>query len=529
MSDPRPRRASRTGGRRRTDSKEVIQRSRKLAYLTPHMVGLSLLFAGGGMLVSAVVDVIERGHATFDLVASGLVTMAAGEALRRTTRVPTDLPPRAVFVAVSVSWIVTSFAGAIPYLFAGQLATFDAALFESISGFTCSGSSVFTGADFAEASSGILFWRQLTQWFGGMGIIVLAVAVLPFLGVGGLELIKAEAPGPTSDRLAPRVSETAKRLWLVYLVFTVASSIALLATGIGWFDSVGLSLAVASTGGFAPDAASIGAYDSVAVEFVVIIGMIIGGSSFTLIYNAVKGRPGLYARNSEFRLYIGGMALGIVVVTAILAIDGDGFGEAFRMAAFNVVTLGTSTGFGNANGAGSAGDFAAWAPAAQAVLLLFMWVGGMTGSTSGGMKVLRAQVMARVAWRELRRSERPRLAMPIKQGRDVLDEQVVGRIAGFVLLYIVVVVAASVLVTFEGTDVLTGFSGAVSAMGNMGPALGEAGPASSFAVYSVSERMTLALLMIIGRLEVFPMVLTMVVAVRWAGRGARRMTPHRSN
>jgi trk system potassium uptake protein TrkH len=520
---PRPGLAERARARRRVQP-EVIPRSRKVGSVTFHMVGLSLLFVGGGMLVSSLVDVIERGHATVDLLASGLLAMALGETLRRSTSVPRDLPPRAVFVAVTVSWVLASFAGAVPYLFAGRLSTVPAALFESISGFTCSGSSVFTAADFEQASPGILFWRQLTQWFGGMGIIVLAVAVLPFLGVGGLELIKAEAPGPTSDRLAPRVSETAKRLWLVYLVFTAASALALLVTGIGWFDSVGLSLALVSTGGFAPEAASIGAYDSVAVEVVVIIGMVIGGSSFALLYGAVRRGLGIYRRNSEVHLYLLGMAIGTLFVTGILLFDGYGFGSAIRNAAFNVATLGTSTGFGNATGTASPGDFALWPAAAQTVLLLFMWVGGMTGSTSGGMKVLRAQVMAKVAWRELKRSQNPRAVLPIKQGSEVLDEGVVGRIAGFVLLYVVVVVFATLSVTLEGTDVLTGFSGAVSAMGNMGPALGEAGPASSFAVYSVSEQLTLAVLMIVGRLEVFPMVLTFVVAARWAGRrtgGAR--------
>lgn len=492
-------------------------RPRRIPSVTLQMVALSLVFVGAGMVVCALIDVIDRGHAAAELTLTGLATMTVGEALRRSTRVPAHLPPRSVFIAVSVSWLVTSVVGAVPYLSTGLLDAFDGALFESISGFTCSGSSVFTAVDFDQASPGVLWWRQLTQWFGGMGIIVLAVAVLPFLGVGGLELIRAEAPGPSADRLAPRVSETAKRLWAVYLGFTVVSTVALLVTGVGWFDASGLALALVSTGGFAPEAASIGAYDSVAVEGVIIIGMVIGGSSFTLLYNAVRGRPGGYLRSSEFRMYIAAMVVGTVAVTAILAAAGSGVAEALRMAAFNVATLGTSTGFGNAAGVGSPGDFALWVPAAQVILFLFMWVGGMTGSTSGGMKVLRAQVMARVAWRELRRAERPRVVLPIKQGDEVLDEGIVGRVAGFVLLYVVVVIAASVVLTMAGTDVITGFSGAVSAMGNMGPALGEAGPASSFAVFSVPERMVLALLMIIGRLEVFPMVLTMVVAARWIG------------
>ncbi|MCB1011133.1 MAG: TrkH family potassium uptake protein [Microthrixaceae bacterium] len=494
---------------------------RRVRSVWVHMAGLSLVFTSAGMVVCAGVDVIEGGHGAAGLILAAGVTALVGEAMRRGSRVGEELNPRAVFVAVSLSWVITAVAGALPYLFTGLLGSFEGALFESISGFTCSGSSIFSAADFADATPGLLFWRQMTQWFGGMGIIVLAVAVLPFLGVGGLELIRAEAPGPTSDRLAPRVSETAKRLWAVYVIFTIASAVALFVTGIGWFDAAGLSLALVSTGGFAPEAASIGAYDSVAVEVVLIIGMVIGGASFTLLYAALKGRPLDYLRNSEFRAYVTGLFVGIAAVTVFLTTTGSAFGESLRMAAFNVVTLGTSTGFGNATGAGSPGDFALWAPAAQVVLLLFMWVGGMTGSTSGGMKVLRAQVMAGVAWRELRRAERPRIELPVKQGREVVGDAVVGRIAGFVLLYVVIVMAATLALTLAGNDILTGFSGAVSAMGNMGPALGEAGPASSFAVYSAPERMILAVLMLVGRLEVFPMVLSLVVAANWMSRRVR--------
>ena len=225
----------------------LLKPSRWATYpsVTAHMAGLSLGFTGAGMAVCAAVDAIEGGSAVVALLAASVLTVALGETIRRRTHVPGDLPPRAVFVAVSVSWLATSVLGALPFLFSGLISSFEPALFESISGFTCTGSTVLSAEDFAAASPGVLFWRQLTQWFGGMGIIVLAVAVLPFLGVGGLDLIRAEAPGPTSDRLAPRVSETAKRLWLVYVGFTVVSTVALLATGLDWFDASGIALALA--------------------------------------------------------------------------------------------------------------------------------------------------------------------------------------------------------------------------------------------------------------------------------------------
>ncbi|MCB1027255.1 MAG: TrkH family potassium uptake protein [Microthrixaceae bacterium] len=479
-----------------------------------HMAGLSMLFVGAGMILCAVVDLAAGGDAAGALMASAGITAAVGELCRRNSRIPDDIRPANVFVAVTMSWLATSAAGALPFLTSGLIDRVDNALFESISGFTCTGSTVLSSADFDAASPGVLFWRQLSQWFGGMGIIVLAIAVLPFLGVGGLGLIRAEAPGPTSDRLAPRVKETAKRLWLVYVGFTVLSIVALMATGIGWFDSAGLAAALVSTGGFAPKAASVGAYDSVIVEVILIVGMIYGGASFTLHYNALRGRVGVYARNSEFRAYLAAIALGIAAVTAILVHDGFRPAGALRAAAFNVVTLATSCGFGNATYAGSPGDFTVWAPAAQVILLLFMWVGGMTGSTSGGIKVMRAQVMARVAWREVIRASLPKVVRPIKQGSEPLDEPVVTRIGGFVMLYFLMVIVSALLVTLAGTDVTSGLSGAVSAMGNMGPALGEAGPTSNFLIYSAPERAVFGLLMLIGRLEVFPMTLAVVVAAQ---------------
>jgi trk system potassium uptake protein TrkH len=492
------------------------------------MVGLSLLFVAAGMVLCAVVDAVRAGHAVGALLASAGLSAAAGALCFRGSRIPADIRPKEVFIAVSMSWLATSAAGALPFLLSGLIGRIDNALFESISGFTCTGSTVLSAADFDAASPGVLFWRQLTQWFGGMGIIVLAIAVLPFLGVGGLGLIRAEAPGPTSDRLAPRVKETAKRLWLVYLGFTALSIAALMATGIGWFDSAGLAAALVSTGGFAPEAASVGAYDSTIVELILVVGMIYGGASFTLHYNALRGRPGVYARSSEFRMYLGLILAGTAVVTLLLFNDGFGFGSAVRSALFNVVTLATSCGFGNATAAGSAGDFAVWAPAAQVVLLLFMWVGGMTGSTSGGIKVLRAQVMGRVAWREVIRARLPHVVHPIKQGSEPLPEPVVNRIGGFVMLYFLIVISSALFVTLAGTDVSSGLSGAVSAMGNMGPALGDAGPTSNFGIYSAPERALLAALMLVGRLEVFPMTLAIVAALQRFRSATRRWVPHRT-
>jgi trk system potassium uptake protein TrkH len=293
-------------------------------------------------------------------------------------------------------------------------------------------------------------------------------------------------------------------------------------TGLSLYDASAHALALVSTGGFSPNIDSIGAYDDLGVELVVVVGMVLGGTSFTLHYQAVRGRLGAYLQSSEFILYLLGIIGATAVVSVLLATDGAGIGASVRNALFNVVTLATSTGFGNATGDASLGNFAAWVPAAQVILFSFMWSGGMTGSTSGGIKVLRVQVMGRVAWREMVRARRLRVVRPITQGDEPIEEATVSRITGFVLLYFLIAVGAGAVLTFGGTDITTSFSGSVSAMGNMGPALGEAGPTSSFLVFPRAGRMLLALLMLVGRLEVFPMVLLAVAGVRQLGLGARR-------
>jgi trk system potassium uptake protein TrkH len=477
-----------------------------------HIAGLSLLFLAGGMSVCALVDLVDRGDAIVPLAVSAALVASVGLLAWRATSVPTTLSAGAVFGSVFFAWMMMSVAGALPYLFSGTFETVDSALFESVSGFSCSGSTLL--AEPESIDRGVLFWRQMTQWFGGMGVIVLAVAVLPFLGVGGLELISAEAPGPTSDRLAPRVSETAKRLWLVYLGFTVVMAVVLLVAGLSPFDAVAYSFTTVSTGGLAPHSASVGEFDSVTIEVIFQIGMLIGAMNFTLHWLALRGRPSAYWRNGEWRMFIGLTALAVVVVTAINTDELASVGESLRDSSFNVVSLATSTGFGNASASNIGGDFVLWASSAQLVLLFLMLIGAMTGSTSGGMKILRLQVMARFARRELTRARRPRVVEPIRTGSTPVPEDVVARIVGFVLLYLLLAGIGTLLVAALGADVVTAGSGVVSAIGNMGPALGDAGPTSTFLVFTRPARAVIMALMLIGRLELYAVILAVVAAPR---------------
>ena len=485
--------------------------------LSLHVVGLALLFLVPGMLVATLV---EWGSATSDgersLLVSALITAAAGVSLAWGFRPPDDVRPTDTFPVVVWTWVSCSLFGTLPYVLDADMfgwAHWDSALFESISGFTASGSTVLVDID--THGRGMLLWRQLTQWYGGMGMLVLAVSVLPLLGVGGQELMRAEIPGPESDRLAPRISGTAKRLWAVYAGLTVAIAIALFAVpGVGLYDAVAHALTVAATGGFSPYGASIGHFDSLAVELIVAGGLIIGSMSFSLHYRAVLGNFGVYRRASDQMLFLKMLAGATGVVTLLLWLrQGAPFGLSLRDGFFNVVTLASSGGFHNTR-RGGLGDFAAWLPPAQVVLAILMLIGGGAGSTAGGMKVFRGQIAAAHALRSIRQARRPRSVIPIKLGGSVIPERIVGRVLGFGTLFIITFGAGTLVVASLGTDPVTAASGVISAMSNMGPALGEAGPSANFAVFTRPARLVLAALMLIGRLEITAVYLGAAVILR---------------
>ena len=485
--------------------------------LSLHVVGLALLFLVPGMLVATLV---EWGSATSDgersLLVSALITAAAGVSLAWGFRPPDDVRPIDTFPVVVWTWVSCSLFGTLPYVLDADMfgwAHWDSALFESISGFTASGSTVLVDID--THGRGMLLWRQLTQWYGGMGMLVLAVSVLPLLGVGGQELMRAEIPGPESDRLAPRISGTAKRLWAVYAGLTVAIAIALFAVpGVGLYDAVAHALTVAATGGFSPYGASIGHFDSLAVELIVAGGLIIGSMSFSLHYRAVLGNFGVYRRASDQMLFLKMLAGATGVVTLLLWLrQGAPFGLSLRDGFFNVVTLASSGGFHNIR-RGGLGDFAAWLPPAQVVLAMLMLIGGGAGSTAGGMKVFRGQIAAAHALRSIRQARRPRSVIPIKLGGSVIPERIVGRVLGFGTLFIITFGVGTLVVSALGADPVTAASGVISAMSNMGPALGEAGPSSNFTVFARPARLVLAALMIIGRLEITAVFLGAAVILR---------------
>lgn len=510
--------------------KQALGERPKIANTALNIMGIALSSVGVGMLLSAVIELGTSNRDTVALVAAaGVCGVVGGSIWWRTTAGP--MRPRDIFAAVGWTWVMITIFGALPYIFAGTFSTPGVgfieqvvnSIFESASGYSCTGSTALV--DFVRPGRGMLMYRQGTQWYGGMGVVVLAVAVLPFLGVGGLGLIKAEAPGPSSDRLAPRVSETAKRLWLVYVVYTFGVALALfIVPGPSLYDSVAHAFTTAATGGFSPHAESIGYFDSALVEAVLIVGMLVGAANFSLHWRAARGDLTVHVRDSEFRTYIAYMAGFSTVVALLLWADGEfGITTSFRFGIFNVVSLGTSTGFGNALSPGAAGDYVRWAPSAQMLLLIAMLIGGSTGSTAGGIKVMRIQVLWGYALRAIRRTQHPRAVIPVRHGKIAVAEDIVSGMAGFFLLYMLMVVIGVGLVTALGGDLDASIGAVATAMGGVGPALGNAGPTASFATaFSQPARLVLAVLMLIGRLEILPMLLMFSAPWRAAGRAIQK-------
>lgn len=492
----------------------MLRPHRRIESAAVHVTGLAVLAIATAAAVSVLVELaygdddwLELGMATVLLAVVGLGLWSASAPTERGGRA------RSAVVAVGAAWLSISVAAAVPYVATGVL-DWDLALFESVSGLTGTGSTVLSPIE--GNTHGLLFYRQLTQWVGGMGVVVLAVAVLPFLGVGGLELFRAESPGPTSDQLVPRVSDTARRLWSIYVGLTGLSTVLLLAAGMGPYDAVGHAATAVGTGGFSPYNDSIAHFDSVLVELAVMASMFLGAVKFPLFYLAIRRRDlRVFWRSSEFRFFLWLAGGSTVLLSVLNRADGMALPTALRHSAFNVVSLMSSCGFGTA-------DFTRWVPATQIVLLFLMVTGAMAGSTSGALKLFRVQVVGKQAWREIRRVRRPAGVFPIRLGGDVVPEDIVRSVLGYVMTYFLVAVAGIVMLSAFGADLATSAGSVITAMGGVGPGLGETGPASNFLVLDGAQRGLLISLMLLGRLEIFPLVLFALALA--GGRGPRRVS-----
>lgn len=456
---------------------------------------------GAAMLSASAVGAIYGEWDDAGLIALTAVgVVAVGDAARRLVGTAGELSTREGFAAVGLSWVAMTFVGTLPYLVTGAIDGLTNAFFETAAGFTTTGASAVV--DPSQLGHSILWWRALTQWMGGMGIIVLSIAILPLLGVGGVQVARAESPGSAPDRLTPRFRETAKRLSLLYVGFTALEAALLAFSDMGIFDAITHSFTTMSTGGLGTRAESLAAFNPYA-QWVAVVFMLIAGASFVLHFRALRD-PREYARHAEFRLYLLIAAGGALFM--VLGRWAHGVGDAFREGVFNAVSIVTTTGFVN-------GDFASWSSALQVALLALMFVGGMAGSTAGGVKTFRIGVLSSAGRTDLRRLMHPLGVFRTRMGGDAVEDEVVHSVQTFFLFYVLAFLAGTLLMGVidssldAGRNLLTSASAVASALGNIGPGLGAVGPTETYASVPAEGKWLLSSLMIIGRLEIFPIIL----------------------
>jgi len=520
---------------------------------TGAFLGAVVKYLALAMLVPLVVAVVYGEDIVVFLVSIGLA-VAVGLALEQLDDDPTMGPPEALLL-VTLSWVSASVIGMLPYLLAGMgtestvglstgspgalLSSVTNALFESTSGFTTTGATVLGDISFETHSRALLMWRQLTQWLGGMGIIVLMVAILPELAVNGAQLIRAESPGPDLQRLTPRIAQTARILWLVYFGFTVLLVIALSAMhyfgpAVGWdpvpnmdlYNAVAHGFTTLPTGGFSPQADSIGFFSPVA-QMTMVPFMIVAGTNFALFWYLISGDIRSIADDPEFRAYIGAIAVLIAVLAVVLfrgAAEGvtgqpgpvaeGAAGDAIRQAIFQIGSIMNSTGYATS-------DFAQWDPSGRVVLLFAMFIGGSAGSSGGGIKVIRWLVIIKAARQELAVTGRPDAVQPVRLGNAVVDEEIIRKVAVFTLLYLVLYGVGTVFFMIDvqrtasiDLSVLDAMSASIATLGNIGPGFGPLGPFGSYLEFPVESKLVMVFLMLIGRLEILPM-LAIFTGVFW--------------
>ena len=459
-----------------------------------YLLGWLLLFEGG-FLMLPLLAAIGFGESLRPLMLTAVAAAGTGLLLTRIFR-PEDrqIRPRDGFLVVSGAWISVSLFGALPYILtAGGLGPVDA-LFESVSGFTTTGSTVI--ADTTVLPRSLLLWRAMSQWLGGMGIILFTIAILPLLGIGGMQLFKAEVPGPVADKVQPRLANTARSLWGIYVALTVLEWLLLRLAGVSGFEALCHAFTTLATGGFSTRNASVGEFGSPAVEWIVIVFMLAAGINFVLHYRVVVGRGREVLRDAEFRYFIGVVLVATAYFTLTVHEPGTDLGETIRIAAFQTVSLLTTTGYVTA-------DFEVWSGAALIGVLVLLILGGMSGSTGGGIKSLRSLLAIRSLRATLDRLIHPHAVRPVKYGGGVVEDSVLSGIWAFLTAYILLAIVGAAVVALAGYDVLTSISASLTAIGNVGPGLGEIGAYDNFAHLPGPAKITLAMLMLFGRLEIF--------------------------
>ena len=491
--------------------------SLKLIFYT---LGNLLICLAGTMLLPLGVAIYYRisiAEAHNDLVAfiiSAAITLITGLSLRLSLRErQAELGIREGFAVVAMAWVTVALFGALPYQLAGVFhidgrslwTAFSFCYFESMAGFSTTGATVLT--EIEHLSHAMLFWRSFTHWLGGMGIVVLAVAILPMLGIGGMQLFRAEAPGPQTDRLTPRIAQTAKLLWGVYVLLSILEVILLMFGKMTLFDALCHTFGTMATGGFSTKNASIGHYNSVYIDMVICVFMFLAGTNFALHYRALRGDVKAYFQDTEFKFYCTVIAVGITLIswnTIRFQMDGqtpyDSMWTSLRYATFQVLSIITTTGYGTA-------DFEQWPALSQFILVTLMFYGGCAGSTGGGMKQVRFLLLIKQSGAEIKRLIFPHAVLPIRVNERVVPPEVMTNVLGFFFFFIGIFAIVTCIMTTLGLDLVSAAGATIATMGNIGPGLGSVGPTDNYAHIHTAGKFVLSFCMLLGRLELYTVLI----------------------
>ena len=487
--------------------------------LTFHLIGNVVRLAGALMLLPLLVSLIYGGEDAIPLLISMAITVAAGSALALIRPQRESLRAREGFAVVAFSWILVSFCGGLPFYFSGYIPSLVDCFFETVSGFTTTGATIIPNVELLPR--GLLFWRSFTHWAGGMGVLVLSLALIPKMGARSIHLMRAESPGPSTDKLVPRVANNAKILYAIYGGLSVVMVFALLLCGLDWFDALVHMFGAAGTGGFGTYANSIAHFNSAAVDIVIGVFMALFGVNFSLYYFILRRNWKAALGNSEMRLYWAIMLISSVLIAInIMPLKDVGFCAmsdgpaqagnfltALRYSFFQVSSVMTTTGYATA-------DFNLWPQFSRCLLVVIMFIGASAGSTGGGIKVIRIQLLFKSMLRDIRRTVHPKSVNTIKLDGHTVDENILSGVQGFFFAYMFVLFASTIIVSRDGFSFETNFTAVVATLSNIGPGLGMVGPAGNFAAFSDVSKLVLSLCMLIGRLEVFP-ILMLVAPSAW--------------
>lgn len=477
-------------------------------------LGLTAMLNGLFMWLALPFSFYFEDGTVLGIFSSGILTILLGFSMWFPFRnAQKTLNTRDGYLIVALGWLMLSLTGSLPYLITGTIPDFTNAFFETISGYSTTGASILN--DIESMPESILFWRSSTHWIGGMGIIVLTVAILPLLGIGGMQLFMAESPGPSADKLHPRITETAKRLWLIYFSLTLIEFVLLMLAGMGGFDAINHAMATLSTGGFSTKNASLAYWnDMPIIQYIIAIFMFIAGMNFVLTYFGFKGNFRKIYENEEFRWY-SRIVISFTLILTVLIVwfQNPNFSSSidhpmvlgelesgFRHALFQVLTVLTTTGFVSA-------DFTMWNSMALALIFILFFIGGSAGSTSGGVKVVRQVIMLKHSYQALKKQLHPNAIIPVRYNNKGVQPSIVYNILSFFILYILIALLSVILFTLMGLDFMSALGATISSLGNVGPGIGTVSPVDNFAHLSVAAKWFSSFLMLLGRLELFTILI----------------------